>query len=125
MCAASPCDARARPRPTGADAQNYPDGEIAEMVQLFVQRGMDRYDADDVIRTMAKYKVRAAHARLGPARRGVSVARPSQEFFVNLMMTEELSLPLPSHVQYSVRTSALMCAARRPSCAPRHASAAR
>ena len=32
------------------------------MVQLFVQRGMDRYDADDVIRTMAKYKVRVARA---------------------------------------------------------------
>ena len=97
--------------------QNYPDGEIAEMVQLFVQRGMDRYDADDVIRTMAKYKVRAARARraarVSEARGGKCRAHPSQEFFVNLMMTEELSLPLPSHVQFSVRQSAIMCATPR------------
>ena len=37
---------------------------------------------------------------------------------MNLMMTEELSLPLPSHVQFSVRQSAIMCATPRPSDAP-------
>ena len=56
------------------ELQNYPAGEIAEMVELFVARGMSREDAEVVIQRMAKYK----------------------EFFVDLMMTEELSLPVPS-----------------------------
>ena len=56
------------------ELQNYPEGEIAEMVELFVARGMGREDAKVVIQRMAKYK----------------------DFFVDLMMTEELNLPLPS-----------------------------
>jgi len=56
------------------ELQNYPAGEIAEMVELFVARGMSREDAELVIQRMAKYK----------------------DFFVDLMMTEELSLPVPS-----------------------------
>ena len=55
------------------ELQNYPAGEIAEMVELFVARGMSREDAEFVIQRMAKYK----------------------DFFVDLMMTEELSLPVP------------------------------
>lgn len=55
------------------ELQNYPAGEIAEMVELFVARGMSREDAELVIQRMAKYK----------------------DFFVDLMMTEELSLPVP------------------------------
>jgi len=53
---------------------NYPQGEIAEMVELFVARGMSKEDAVVVIERMAKYK----------------------DFFVDIMMTEELSLPVPS-----------------------------
>jgi len=56
------------------ELQNYPQGEIAEMIELFVARGMTREDAQFVIERMAKYK----------------------DFFVDLMMTEELSLPVPS-----------------------------
>ena len=56
------------------ELQNFPAGEIAEMVELFVARGMSREDAQFVIQRMAKYK----------------------DFFVDLMMTEELNLPLPS-----------------------------
>jgi len=56
------------------EMENYPAGEIAEMVELFVARGMSQEDAQHVIQRMAKYK----------------------EFFVDLMMTEELSLPVPS-----------------------------
>ena len=56
------------------ELQNYPAGEIAEMVELFVARGMSREDAQVVIQRMAKYK----------------------DFFVDLMMTEELALPVPS-----------------------------
>jgi len=55
------------------ELENYPEGEIIEMVELFVHRGMSQPDADLVIRRMAKYK----------------------DFFVNLMMREELSLPVP------------------------------
>ena len=40
------------------ELQNYPAGEIAEMVELFVARGMSRDDAQFVIQRMAKYKVR-------------------------------------------------------------------
>ena len=56
------------------ELQNYPAGEIEEMVELFVARGMSREDAELVIQRMAKYK----------------------DFFVDLMMTEELALPVPS-----------------------------
>ena len=56
------------------ELQNYPEGEIAEMVELFIARGMSREDAVVVIERMAKYK----------------------DFFVDIMMTEELSLPVPS-----------------------------
>jgi DNA damage-binding protein 1 len=54
------------------ELENYPRGEIMEMIDLFEQRGMAREDAEVVITRMAKYK----------------------EFFINLMMTEELSLPV-------------------------------
>ena len=56
------------------ELKNHPEGEIAEMVQLFVARGMSRVDAEVVIERMAKY----------------------EEFFVDIMMKEELSLPVPS-----------------------------
>lgn len=56
------------------ELQNYPAGEIEEMIELFVARGMSREDAELVIQRMAKYK----------------------DFFVDLMMTEELALPVPS-----------------------------
>eukprot|EP00325_Prymnesiales_sp_UTEX-LB-985_P028947 CAMPEP_0174727850 /NCGR_PEP_ID=MMETSP1094-20130205/50595_1 /TAXON_ID=156173 /ORGANISM="Chrysochromulina brevifilum, Strain UTEX LB 985" /LENGTH=309 /DNA_ID=CAMNT_0015929679 /DNA_START=375 /DNA_END=1304 /DNA_ORIENTATION=- len=56
------------------ELQNFPEGEINEMVELFVARGMSREDAEVVIHKMAKYK----------------------DFFVDIMMTEELALPVPS-----------------------------
>ena len=55
------------------ELDNHPEGEIQEMVELFEQRGMGHDDAVEVIRRMSKYK----------------------EFFVNIMMTEELALPVP------------------------------
>ena len=36
---------------------NYPEGEVKEMIELFQQRGMSHQDASLVITTMAKYKV--------------------------------------------------------------------
>ena len=55
------------------ELDNHPEGEIQEMVELFEQRGMGHDDAVEVIKRMSKYK----------------------EFFVNIMMTEELALPVP------------------------------
>mmetsp|Transcript_1671 Transcript_1671/g.2646 ORF Transcript_1671/g.2646 Transcript_1671/m.2646 type:complete len:282 (-) Transcript_1671:194-1039(-) len=53
--------------------KNYKEGEIKEMVLLFTQRGMSSADAELVVRKMAEY----------------------EDFFVDLMVTEELGLQLP------------------------------
>mmetsp|Transcript_23624 Transcript_23624/g.43636 ORF Transcript_23624/g.43636 Transcript_23624/m.43636 type:complete len:228 (-) Transcript_23624:77-760(-) len=55
------------------EMENYPEGEIREMVDIYVSRGMEREDAEVVINTMAKY----------------------QDFFVDVMMAEELQLQVP------------------------------
>eukprot|EP00978_Attheya_sp_CCMP212_P040752 scaffold225773_cov24-Attheya_sp.AAC.1 len=63
--------------------ENYPEGEIREMIDIFISKGMSPPDAESVITTMAKY----------------------QDFFVDMMMTEELGLQVPDddHVQESFR----------------------
>ena len=55
------------------EMNNYPEGEIQEMVDIYTDRGMDREDAEKVISIMSKYK----------------------EFFVDVMMAEELQLQVP------------------------------
>ena len=52
---------------------NHPEGEVEEMVDLYVSKGMNREDAEVVIRRMAKYP----------------------EFFIDIMMVEELELQVP------------------------------
>ena len=52
------------------EMENYPDGEIQEMIDIYKQKGMSHDDAKLVIETMAKYK----------------------DFFVDVMMAEELEL---------------------------------
>ena len=52
---------------------NYPEGEIKEMVDLYESRGLPREKAEIVVATMAKYK----------------------DFFLDLMVTEELGLKIP------------------------------
>ena len=37
------------------ELRNHPEGEVEEMVEIYVQRGMSREDAQVVISTMAKY----------------------------------------------------------------------
>jgi len=55
------------------EMENYPEGEIREMIDIYEKKGMDREDATKVIETMAKYK----------------------DFFVDVMMAEELALQVP------------------------------
>lgn len=55
------------------EMENYPEGEIREMIDIYESRGMSREDATKVIETMAKYK----------------------DFFVDVMMAEELALQVP------------------------------
>ena len=53
--------------------EHNPEGEIEEMVDLYVAKGCEREDAVMIINTMSKYK----------------------EFFINVMMAEELELQVP------------------------------
>jgi len=70
------------------EVENYPEGEMQEMIDLYVQRGMAKEDAKLVIETMSKYK----------------------DFFVDVMMAEELELHVPddNHVQESMREGFVM-----------------
>lgn len=65
------------------ELENFPEGEIKEMVEIYEERGMSHEDAVLVINTMAKYK----------------------DFFVDVMMTQELELQVPDndHVMESFR----------------------
>ena len=69
------------------ELENYPEGERREMVELYMDKGMSREDAENVIETLAKYK----------------------DFFVDIMMTQELGLQVPEedHVTESIREGAL------------------
>ncbi|CAE7649898.1 VIT2, partial [Symbiodinium microadriaticum] len=60
--------------------KNYKDGEIKEMTLLFTQRGMGAADAELVVKKMAEY----------------------EEFFVNLMVTEELGLQVPDEDEWGL-----------------------
>jgi VIT1/CCC1 family predicted Fe2+/Mn2+ transporter len=70
------------------EMENYPDGEIQEMIDLYKEKGMTHEDAKIVVETVSKYK----------------------EFFVDLMMAHELELQVPDkdHVQESMREGVVM-----------------
>ena len=55
------------------ELEHYPEGEVKEMVDIYVEKGMSRKDAETVIQTMSKYK----------------------DFFVDVMMQQELELQVP------------------------------
>jgi VIT family len=65
------------------ELENYREGEIQEMVDIYVEKGMSYEDAKLVIETMAKY----------------------DDFFVDVMMQQELELQVPeeNHVQESMK----------------------
>jgi hypothetical protein len=52
------------------EMDNYPEGEISEMIEIYEEKGMTTADAKLVVETMAKYK----------------------DFFVDVMMQHELEL---------------------------------
>jgi len=70
------------------EMDNYPEGEIQEMIDIYTGKGMTTEDASLVVTTMAKYK----------------------EFFVDVMMAEELELqvPEPNHRLASFKEGATM-----------------
>jgi len=70
------------------EMNNYPEGEIREMIDIYKSRGMNEEDARLVITTMAKYK----------------------EFFVDVMMQQELDLQVPDedHVAESIKEGIIM-----------------
>lgn len=70
------------------EMENYPEGEIAEMIDIYREKGMTQEDAELVITTMAKYK----------------------DFFVDIMMQQELELQVPEddHVQESMKEGVVM-----------------
>lgn len=70
------------------ELENYPEGEMREMIEIYTNQGMSQQDAETVIRTMAKYK----------------------DFFVDVMMTQELELQVPAddHIAESMREGLVM-----------------
>ena len=65
------------------ELENYREGEIQEMIDIYTSKGMSPEDAKTCIETMAKY----------------------DEFFVDIMMMQELELQVPEddHVQESMK----------------------
>lgn len=70
------------------EMENYPEGEVQEMIDIYEKRGMDRADATLVINTMSKYK----------------------DFFIDVMMAEELALQVPEedHTMDSFKEGVVM-----------------
>lgn len=70
------------------EMNNYPEGEIKEMIDIYESRGMTHEDAKFVIERMAKYK----------------------DFFIDVMMKEELQLQVPEddHVMESFQEGIVM-----------------
>lgn len=64
---------RAERRREAWEFENFKEGEIKEMVDLYESKGMSRADAQLVIKTMSKY----------------------EDFFIDVMMLEELQLVVP------------------------------
>jgi len=72
------------------ELDNFPDGEVAEMIELYEAKGMSRDDATEVMTRLAKY-------------------RP---IFLEAMMKDELDLPMPNDEDHanSVRSALTMVA---------------
>ncbi len=69
------------------EMENYPEGEIREMIDIYVERGMKHEDAKLVIETMAKYK----------------------DFFVDIMMVREFIWNSPLNSLLSAPNNCFAC----------------
>lgn len=65
------------------ELENYREGEIQEMIDIYESKGLSPEDAKLIIETMAKY----------------------DDFFVDIMMQQELELQVPeeNHVEESMK----------------------
>jgi VIT1/CCC1 family predicted Fe2+/Mn2+ transporter len=72
------------------ELENYPEGEMKEMIEIYEEKGMTPEDARAVITVMAKYK----------------------DFFVDLMMAQELDLMVPTgdYMTESIKEGMIMFA---------------
>jgi len=72
------------------ELDNFPEGEVSEMIELYEAKGMSREDATEVITRLAKYR----------------------EIFLEAMMKDELDLPMPDEADHanSVRSALTMFA---------------
>mmetsp|Transcript_23661 Transcript_23661/g.65688 ORF Transcript_23661/g.65688 Transcript_23661/m.65688 type:complete len:304 (-) Transcript_23661:53-964(-) len=70
------------------EMENYREGEIQEMIDIYIEKGLSPEDAKVVIETMAKY----------------------EDFFVDTMMQQELELQVPEddHVEQSMKEGFVM-----------------
>lgn len=68
------------------ELNNYREGEIKEMVDIYSDKGLSREDADLIVRTMAKY----------------------DSFFVDVMMVEELGLQVPDPQEDLIKEGVIM-----------------
>lgn len=68
--------------------ENYPEGEIQEMIDIYIKKGLTEEDATNIVRTMAKYK----------------------DFFLDIMMTHELELQVPeeNYLMESIKEGLVM-----------------
>jgi len=65
--------------------ENYPEGEVKEMIDIYEGRGMSRADAESIIRTMSKYP----------------------DFFIDVMMRDELGMDEPGETWDHVKSGAI------------------
>jgi len=70
------------------EMENYKQGEVQEMIDIYISKGLTPDDAKVVIETMAKY----------------------EDFFVDIMMQQELELQVPEddHVEQSMKEGFVM-----------------
>uniref|UniRef100_A0A0G4HZ19 Uncharacterized protein n=1 Tax=Chromera velia CCMP2878 TaxID=1169474 RepID=A0A0G4HZ19_9ALVE len=66
--------------------ENYPDGEMHEMIELYEQKGMNTEDAVTVVTIMSKYT----------------------DLFIDHMMVEELNIKVPDEDDNPLRTACIM-----------------
>jgi VIT1/CCC1 family predicted Fe2+/Mn2+ transporter len=65
---------------------HYKEGEIREVVEIFIKRGMEQADAEHIVPILARY----------------------EDIFVNFMVSEELGLQVPKNSHMDLAVNSLM-----------------